>query len=110
KTQSITARGSFQRWSKAKAGSIAYEDIRGNPSRKEAFISLQRTFMNTGILHHCNLDKFLYADLDSSKYGMGAMVYHSEIDPLTQKSVQPIIFCHVSSSLQKKIIGQQSMK
>ncbi|RKF58407.1 hypothetical protein GcC1_n183043 [Golovinomyces cichoracearum] len=61
-------------------------------AEKEAFISLQRAFMNTGILHHYNPDRNLYADLDSSKQGMGAMIYHSEIDPPTQKSVQPIMF------------------
>ncbi|RKF78017.1 Retrovirus-related Pol polyprotein from transposon 17.6 [Golovinomyces cichoracearum] len=61
-------------------------------AEKEAFISLQRFFMNTGILHHCDPYRKFYADFDSLKHGMGAMVYHSEIDPPTQKSVQPIMF------------------
>ena len=34
----------------------------------------------------------LYADLDASRQGMGAMVYHSAKDPPSQKSVKPILF------------------
>lgn len=41
---------------------------------KESFMSLQRALANTRILHHCNPDKKLYADLDSSKHGMEAMI------------------------------------
>lgn len=53
---------------------------------------LQRAFAITGILQHCNPHKKLYPDLDLLKHGIGAIIYHSEIDPPTQKSVQPIMF------------------
>lgn len=59
---------------------------------KKYFSSLDRGFANPWILLHLNPDKRLYADLDSPKYKIGAMIYHSEIDPPTQKLVQPIMF------------------
>lgn len=59
---------------------------------RESFCYLQHTFSNTRILHHFNLGKKLKIDLDSSRHGMGAIKNHSNIDPHTQKSVQPIMF------------------
>lgn len=58
----------------------------------QAFKSLQTAFESPAILVHFDPNKRLYADLDASKKGMGAMVYHSDKDPPTQKSVKPIMF------------------
>ncbi|RKF63060.1 hypothetical protein GcC1_142018 [Golovinomyces cichoracearum] len=44
------------------------------------------------MLVHFDPNIRLYADLDSSKKGIAAMIYHSAADPPTQKTVKPIMF------------------
>lgn len=58
----------------------------------ESVESLQEAFKNVTMLIHFNPDRKLYLDLDSSGMSIGAMIYHSEKDPPTQKSVLPIMF------------------
>ncbi|KAI1002601.1 hypothetical protein K3495_g5603 [Podosphaera aphanis] len=58
----------------------------------QSFAILQESFRTASILVHFNPTQQLYADLDASGVGMGAMIYHSTIDPPTQKSVMPIMF------------------
>lgn len=44
------------------------------------------------MLVHFDSNIRLYAHLDSSKKGIGAMIYHSAADPPTQEIVKPIMF------------------
>ncbi|KAI0992618.1 hypothetical protein K3495_g15567, partial [Podosphaera aphanis] len=57
-----------------------------------AFQTLQKDFSKTTMLCHFNPELNLYADIDASGKGIGAMVYHSSKDPPSQKSITPITF------------------
>lgn len=49
-------------------------------------------FSQASMLIHFDPQKRLFADLDSSGKGIGAMIYHSDKDPPSQKSSKPILF------------------
>ncbi|KAI1000757.1 hypothetical protein K3495_g7440 [Podosphaera aphanis] len=57
-----------------------------------AFEALQTSFRSPAMLHHFDPNRRLYADLDASGKGIGAMIYHSTAEPPTQISTQPILF------------------
>lgn len=62
------------------------------PLKMNSFLSLQAAFKQASMLVHFDPSQRLYADVDSSAKGIGAMVYHSITDPPTQKSSKPILF------------------
>ncbi|KAI1000524.1 hypothetical protein K3495_g7671 [Podosphaera aphanis] len=59
-----------------------------------SFQALKKAFQNPVMLVHFNPEQRLYADLDASGKGMGAMVYYSTKDPPSIKSVKPILFLY----------------
>ncbi|KAI1002000.1 hypothetical protein K3495_g6202 [Podosphaera aphanis] len=61
-------------------------------AENQSFATLQESFFTASNLVHFNPTQRLYADLDASGVGMGAMIYHSTINPPTQSSVKPIMF------------------
>ncbi|KAI0996230.1 hypothetical protein K3495_g11949, partial [Podosphaera aphanis] len=75
---------------KRKVAKTAILDV--TPDELNSFQGLQKAFQNPAMLVHFNPEQRLYADLDASGKGMGAMVYHSTKDPPSIKSVKPILF------------------
>lgn len=76
---------------RAREASLLYLE---NPTHEqiESFRSLQEAFKYVIILVLFNPEKQLYVDQDSSGKGIGAMIYHSEKDPSSQKSALLILF------------------
>ena len=73
---------------------LAARTIIENPSKTElkAFKDLQQLFASPKMLHHADKERILYVDVDASKDGIGAVAYHSTIDPPTPKTMQPVLF------------------
>ncbi|KAF7852733.1 hypothetical protein EAF04_010926 [Stromatinia cepivora] len=75
---------------KREVAQARFKDV--TKGEQKSFTDLQQAFRKSSILHHFNPDRRLYVDTDTSKDGIGGMIYHSDVDPPTQKSTQPIMF------------------